>query len=244
MTHLHALLQWVRHPLFIAGVRDMLPASPGIGAWGITTGVALANSGMSLVEVSAMTLMVFAGSSQLAAMPLIISGAPLWVIWLTALCVNLRFAVFSAHVRPFFMPFKLPKRITYAYLLTDLSYVVFIKKYKTVPTAAEDVRGMDIYWSALGFVNWATWMTTSFIGIALASIIPLSWGLSFAGILALMGISCSLVTTRLRAVAAVLAGAAAVATYALPMKLNILVGVSAAVLISLLLDRSRSPAHV
>ncbi len=38
MTPLHALLQWVRHPLFIAGVRDMLPASPGIGAWGITTG--------------------------------------------------------------------------------------------------------------------------------------------------------------------------------------------------------------
>ena len=31
---------------------------------------------------------------------------------------------------------------------------------------------------------------------------------------------------------------------AIPMKLNILVGVSAAVLISLLLDRSRSPAHV
>jgi len=51
MTPLHALLQWVRHPRFIAGVRDMLPASPGIGAWGITTGVALANSGMSLVEV-------------------------------------------------------------------------------------------------------------------------------------------------------------------------------------------------
>lgn len=244
MTPLSALVQWVRQPLFIAGVRDMLPASLGIGAWGITTGVALANSGMSLLEVSAMTLMVFAGSSQLAAMPLIISGAPLWVIWLTALCVNLRFAVFSAHVRPFFMLFSLPKRIPYAYLLTDLSYVFFIKKYKTVPAEAEDIRGMEVYLSALGFVTWTTWMITSFIGIGLASVIPLSWGLSFAGILALMAISCSLITTRLRAFAAVLSGVAAVVTFALPLKLNILVGVSAAVAISLLIDRTRSAASV
>jgi predicted branched-subunit amino acid permease len=226
--------------MFVLGIKEMLPVSPGIAAWGVTTGVALANSGMSMFEVSAMTLMVFAGSSQLAAMPLIVAGAPLWVIWLTALCVNLRFAVFSAHVRPFFMKFGLPKRITYAYLLTDLSYVIFIKRYKTVPTTDHGIAEMDRYWSALGFINWFTWMLFSFLGIALASVIPLSWGLSFAGILALMGISCSLVTTRLRAFAAVLSGTAAVAAFALPLKLNILVGVAAAVAISLLIDRSRS----
>ena len=77
------------NPAFTEGVRDMLPVTPGIAAWGITTGVALANSGLSLVEASAMTLFVFAGSSQLAATPLIMSGAPLWVVWLTALATQL-----------------------------------------------------------------------------------------------------------------------------------------------------------
>ncbi len=54
------------NPAFTEGVRDMLPVTPGIAAWGITTGVALANSGLSLVEASAMTLFVFAGVGRAA----------------------------------------------------------------------------------------------------------------------------------------------------------------------------------
>ena len=220
------------NPAFTEGVRDMLPVTPGIAAWGITTGVALANSGLSLVEASAMTLFVFAGSSQLAATPLIMSGAPLWVVWLTALCVNLRFAVFSAHVRPFFMRFPLLRRTVYAYLLTDTSYVVFIKRYPTVPET-----------DAQRFVTWVAWMGSSFLGIALSSVIPLTWGLSFAGILALMGISCSLVTTRLRALAATLSGTAAVMAFSMPMKLNILVAVGVAVAMSVLIEKSGRSAY-
>ena len=231
------------NPAFTEGVRDMLPVTPGIAAWGITTGVALANSGLSLVDASAMTLFVFAGSSQLAATPLIMSGAPLWVVWLTALCVNLRFAVFSAHVRPFFMRFPLLRRTVYAYLLTDTSYVVFIKRYPTVPETDAQRAHMESYWRALGFVTWVAWMGSSFLGIALSSVIPLTWGLSFAGILALMGISCSLVTTRLRALAATLSGTAAVMAFSMPMKLNILVAVGVAVAMSVLIEKSGRSAY-
>ena len=71
----------------------------------------------------------------------------------------------------------------------------------------------------------------------MANAIPLAWGLGFAGILALLGILCSLATTRLRGVAAGVAGAAAVAAFALPLKLNILVGIAAAVAVCLMLDK-------
>jgi predicted branched-subunit amino acid permease len=46
-----------------------------------------------------MTFLVFAGSSQLASLPLLTAHAPIWVILATAFCVNLRFVVFSAHLR-------------------------------------------------------------------------------------------------------------------------------------------------
>jgi predicted branched-subunit amino acid permease len=53
-----------------------------------------------------MSLLVFAGSAQLAmrARPLLADrqGAPLWVIWATAACVNLRFVILSAQWRPYF----------------------------------------------------------------------------------------------------------------------------------------------
>ena len=53
-----------------------------------------------------------------------------------------------------------------------------------------------------------------------------------------MGISFSLVTTRLRIIAALVAGVAAVAAFALPLKLNILVAIAAAVVICLMLERA------
>ena len=61
-------------------------------------------------------------------------------------------------------------------------------------------------------------------------------GLGFAGILCLIGILCSLATTRLRLLSAAVAGVAAVATFALPLKLNILVAIAAAVILCLTIE--------
>ena len=60
-----------RQPEFGQGVRDMSSVAVGIGAWGLMTGVAMLKSGMSVFESIAMTLLVYAGSSQLAAIPLV-----------------------------------------------------------------------------------------------------------------------------------------------------------------------------
>ena len=75
------------------------------------------------------------------------------------------------------------------------------------------------------------------LGIALANAIPTAWGLGFAGILALVGVMCSLVSSRMRVVSAGIAGTAAVAAFALPLKLNILVAIAAAVAVCLMLER-------
>ena len=73
--------------------------------------------------------------------------------------------------------------------------------------------------------------------MVLANAIPTQWGLGFAGILALLGMMCSLTSTRLRWVSAIVAGSAAVAAYALPLKLNILTAIAASVLVCLLLEK-------
>jgi predicted branched-subunit amino acid permease len=79
--------------------------------------------------------------------------------------------------------------------------------------------------------------------MALANAIPVSWGLGFAGILALLGILSSLATTRLRVLAAAVAGCVAVATLALPLKLNIIVAIVLAVAVCLLLEKPFLEAH-
>lgn len=230
-----------RHPEFRRGLMETAAVSPGIAAWGLMTGVAMIKSGMSVVEASLMGVLVFAGSSQLAAIPLIAAGAPMWVILAAAFCVNLRFMVFSAHLRPYVMHLPLWRRLFNGYFMADTSYVLFTARFSRPGHDAESRRAQEAYWAGNAVLNWTSWAGMSLVGVALANRVPPSWGLGFAGILALVGILCSLASTRLRVVSAGVAGAAAVAAYALPLKLNILVAIAAAVAACMLLEKPQAP---
>jgi predicted branched-subunit amino acid permease len=233
-----------KHPEFRIGVRDMLAVAPGMAAWGLMTGVAMIKSGLSLVEVLMMGLLVFAGSSQLAALPLIIAGAPMWVVLATALCVNLRFMVFSVHLRSYVMHQPFWRRLVSGYFTTDPTYVQFTKRFPHPADDAAGRRAQEAYLAGNSALGWANWIVASLLGMALANAIPVSWGLGFAGILALLGIMSSLATTRLRVLAAAVAGSVAVVTFALPLKLNIIVAIVLAVAVCLLLEKPFLEAHV
>jgi predicted branched-subunit amino acid permease len=233
MTGLRRLL---RHPEFALGAREMAAVSPGLAAWGLMTGVAMVKSGMSVFESVAMSLLVFAGSSQLAAIPLLAAGAPMVVILATSFCVNLRFVVFSAHMRPYVMHLNLRQRLLTGYLTADLSYVMFVRRYPHPGTDAAQRKAQLAYLGGGMGLNWISWQTASLLGIALAHSVPTEWGLGFAGILALLGVASSLASSRLRLLSAGVAGAAAVAAFALPFRLNIVVAIAAAVSLCLLAE--------
>jgi predicted branched-subunit amino acid permease len=229
----------LRHAEFRQGLRDMASVAPGLASWGMMTGVAMVKSGMSVFEALAMTFIVYAGSSQLAAIPLIAAGAPVLVIWATAFCVNLRFVVFSAHLRPYMIQLPRTVRLFMGYVTADLSYVMFTRRYPTPPTTEAQQLAQLAYLAGGCSTTWASWQVASLLGIALANVIPPAWGLSFAGILALVGVACSVVDTPLKRVSAVIAGTAAVAAFALPFKLNIVVAIAAAVALCMLLENTR-----
>jgi predicted branched-subunit amino acid permease len=229
-----------RHPEFRRGMRDLAPQALGIAAWGLMTGVAMVKSGMSLFESVVMTLLVFAGSSQLAAIPLIVAAAPAWVILATGFCVNLRFVVFSLHLRPYLIHLPLWRRLGHGYMTADVSYVLFTKRFSKPGQTPEALLAQEAYLAGNDGLNWFSWVSASLVGITLANGIPPAWGLGFAGILCLLGIQCSLASSRMRILSSLVAGAAAVAAYALPLKLNIVVAIAAAVILCLTVERVRS----
>lgn len=231
-------LTLVRHPEFRRGAREMFATSLGIGAWGLVTGVAMIDAGLGIPLSLAMTLLVFAGSSQLASLPLLATGAPLWVIWATAFCVNLRFLVFSAQWRPYFRHLPRAQRLTLGYFAGDMSYVMFMRRFPDPRPAPDQVP----YFVGGAAMNWVCWQVPSIAGILLAERVPVGWGLGFAGILALLGLVYSLLVDRATWVAAGVAGAAAIAAFALPLRLNIVVAIAAAVAAGLLMERWLPPA--
>ena len=180
------------HPAFWEGVRASAALAPGLAAWGLMTGVAMVNAGMSTFDSVLMTLIVYAGSVQLAAIPLLAAQAPMWVIVATAICVNLRFVVFSAHLRPYMMAWPRWQRLVSGYFTADLSYVQFTQRFPQPAPDAVGQRAEQAFLSGHYFVTWLNWVVTGLIGIALTQAVPSHWGLGFAGILGLVGVTCSL----------------------------------------------------
>lgn len=238
----HALQQRAagiaRDPAFVAGFRSMLATMLGIGAWGLVTGVAMVKAGMSVPLAIFMSLIVYAGSAQLAVLPLLMVGAPLWVVWFTATCVNLRFVILSSMWRHYFGHLRLLHRLTLGYFSGDVIFVTFTHRY---PTPEKKPEQLSFFWGA-AVANWVFWQVFSIAGILLANVIPLSWGLGFAGVLALMGVLYSMLKDKAAWLACVVACGAAVATFALPLKLNILVAIAAAVTAGLLMETAERRA--
>ena len=226
----------VRHPEFRRGFNEMVAPSLGIAAWGLVTGVAMVKSGLSLPFALAMTFLVYAGSAQLAALPLIVAGAPLWVLWATAFCVNLRFVIYSAHWRRYFGHLPRAQRLLLGYFAVDLSYVLFARRF---PEAVPQPEQLRYFWGGVVW-NWISWQGASLLGILIADKVPTQWNLGFAGVLALLGVTYSLLSDKKSWAAAGVAAVVAVAAFALPLKLNIVVGVAAGVAIGLLLERKFS----
>src|ERR1700757_4701276 len=118
-----------RHPEFAVGARETRDVSLGIAAWGLVAGIAMTKAGLGPVFAVAMSLFVFAGSAQLAALPLMVQGAPLWVVWATAFCVNLRFIIFSAGWRPYLQALPRAQRLFVAYFTVDFTYIAFMRRF-------------------------------------------------------------------------------------------------------------------
>lgn len=227
-----------RQPAFMLGVRDVMGTMPGISAWGLVTGVAMVKSGMPLPLAVFMTLTVYAGSAQLAVLPLLAVGAPLWVMWFTAFCVNLRFVILSSMWRNFFSHLRLRHRLAIGYFSGDVIFVAFSKRY---PEHVKQPEQLPFFWGA-ALTNWLAWQIPSLAGVYLANEIPLEWGLGFAGVLALLGVLYSMLNDRATWVACAVASLAAVAAFALPLKLNILTAIAAAVAMGLLMEQAERRA--
>lgn len=235
MSRLSAL--W-RHPEYRRGARDMSGITLGIAAWALVTGVAMVKSGLGVPLSLAMSFIVYAGSAQLAALPLMAAGAPMWVVWATAFCVNLRFLIYSAQWRPYFVRYPLRQRLALGYFTGDLNYILFMRRFPEPRPASEQLP----YFLGGVSVNWTAWQLLSATGVLLADSVPTHWGLGFAGVLALVALTYSLLSDRTTWVAAAVAGSAAVAAAALPLKLNIVVAIAAAVGAGLVMERGGAKA--
>ncbi|WP_027212495.1 AzlC family ABC transporter permease [Burkholderia sp. WSM2232] len=211
---------------FREGARDYSPTLMAICSWGLVTGVAMSKSVLTLPQALAMSLLCYAGSSQLAVLPLLAAKLPVWTVLLTATMVNLRFVIFSVGLAPHFSYLSMWRRVALGYFNGDVIYLLFVKKN----FATGYVPGKEAYFWGMAVCSWLSWQVASIAGILLASLIPDNWGLGLAGTLALLPIMVAAIATRSTLVAVCIAGIVALLAFDLPYRLGLPLAVIAAIL--------------
>jgi 4-azaleucine resistance transporter AzlC len=214
---------------FRRGVRDVAPLLLGIIPFGLVAGIATVNAGLGLPAAVGLSVVVFAGASQLAALELLGQNAPLTVVVATAVVINLRLLMYSASIAPYFREFTGRWKAALAYVLTDQAYAVSVASYRS----DSDV---DRKWYYLGVAVtlWGVWQVTTVVGALLGTGVPDAWGLEFAIPLVFLAILVPAIEDRSSVVAAVVGGTVAVGGAGLPLNLGLLVaagvGITAGVL--------------
>jgi predicted branched-subunit amino acid permease len=235
------VLAHARRAAWKAGLRAVAPALVALAVWGLVTGVAMVKSGLTQAQAVGMSLLLFAGSAQLAALPLIIADAPIWVVLLTTAVVNLRFVIFSAGLYPYFRHLSMGKRLALGYVTGDVSFALSVSRWAAQPEPPRGSSEQTWFYIGICTSTWLAWQLSSIAGIFLGAGIPASWGLDFVAVLALLALVLPMIAGPPTIAGALVAGVVAVLASAAPLKLGLVVaviaGISAAMLVDVLLDR-------
>lgn len=226
-----------RRDSFGLGLRSVMPILLGVAPFGVLYGVVALQSGIPVLAAMAMSSIVFAGSAQFLLAQLVGAGAPLLLTAGAVGLVNLRHALYSASVAP--MLAHLPRRwkVLLAYLLTDEAYAAAIPHLMAArPDSAQSAQAHWILFGS-GFGLWAGWQLATLAGVLIGAQLPAGIGLDFALPLTFIAIVVPMIASRALLLAALTAGAVAVALAALPYKLGLFVAALAGLGAGALLSR-------
>ena len=221
------------------GLRDVAPILLGVAPFALVAGATAVDAGLSPLQAVGLSVVVFAGASQLAAIELLGTNAELLVVLATGVVINLRMLMYSASIAPHFRPFRARLKAVCAYILTDQAYALSVARYTSVDADADlDPAARRQYYLAVAGSLWVVWQVCTLVGIVIGARVPPAWGLEFAVPLVFLSLLVPATTSLPKLVAAAVGGGVAVAgaVFAVPLNLGLIAGGAAGVAAGVLAD--------
>jgi 4-azaleucine resistance transporter AzlC len=190
---------------------DALGIAVSSGGFGFVYGLAARAAGFSPLEAGAMSLLVFAGASQFAAVGYVLGGFSwLGVVVLTAF-INARHVLYGAALAPYLADRPRALRAVMAHLLTDEAFAISVAHFRRIGRA--DIPG---YWLAAIGSTFIPWNVMTLVGVTVGGSIPdpTRFGLDVIFPAAMGGLAVGLIAGRKELVAA-LAGSIVAVTVSL-----------------------------
>lgn len=160
------------------GFKTGLPFLIVIIPFGLLFGVVATEAGLDIFQTMAMTVLVIAGASQFAAAQLIAEQAPIAIVVITGLAVNLRMAMYSASIAPHIGKATHWKKILLAYFLIDQSYAASFQKFEDTPSMNVNDK-LAFFFGTMTTIA-PSWYLATYFGSIFGSKIPADYALDFA----------------------------------------------------------------
>lgn len=183
-----------------------------------------------------MSMFVYAATAQIGTLPLIVGGAPIWLVFLTGLILNVRFIIFSAAMAPAFQDTPLARRIGGSYLMTDPVFSLLSPRMLESP----DREWRWGYYLAPSLYGWLLWQGFVMLGVLGAGFVPVGWSLEFMGTIALMLVLLPMVVTKPMVLSALVSGLGAVFLSGLPLRMGLFIAISLGIGAGFLAERHHS----
>lgn len=229
--------QCLRH-----GVVQALPFVLVLVPFGMLFGVLANEAGLHLSQVLGFSVLVLAGASQFTALQLISDHAPLVVVILSALVVNLRMAMYSAALVPWLGGAAPRQKALLAYTLIDQTYALSVQHYEDNPRLRLDQRLGYFFGTSISCC--IPWFVASAVGFTLGRAIPESWALDFALPITFLAMIAPMLRSLAHVAAATVAVLAALAFSGLPSGLGVLLAaplaMASGVAVELLVERRKA----
>ena len=196
---------------FSAGVRGSLPILIGVIPFAMISSVAAVSVGLTFFETVGISLVVFAGASQMVVFQLMTAGSPWIIMVLTAWVINLRFTMYSATLAPYLQKLSVWQKALLAYMLSDQAFGISLSHF----VIAEEVNHRWFYFGS-ALTIWVAWQISALVGALLGALVPASLGFDFAFPLSFMALMFAALRDRPTVVAALAGGIIAVLGKGLP----------------------------
>ena len=226
---------------FAGGARDSIPFLFVTGPFGLLFGVLATEAGLNLSETMTFSVTMYAGSAQFTALQLLRDQAPVLIVIVSALAVNLRMAMYSASLTPYLGSAPLWQRAFAALFIGDQSYALSVIQYETEPGMTMPQK--MAYFFGTNIINAPLWYAATLAGAVLGARIPEALALDFALPLAFLAMTGPMLRTPAHMAAALVAIVAALVAAGLPYNLGLIVagiaGMMAGARVELMTQRRR-----
>ena len=220
---------------FKNGCLQEIPLQLGVFPFGIAYGILGIEVGLTNIQTYLLSIIIFAGVSQIVFAQLFSTFTPSFMIVGTIGIVNLRHILYGVSLSSYLKKLSLKWRIILSYLITDEAFAISYKRF----SEEKKTKYMHFHLLGTGITLWTSWQISTLIGILIGPSIPNSLNLEYVIPLSFIAIVVVSINTKIKLIVFIMSALFSILLRDLPWNLWIITSALISIIIGVLISNFR-----